>query len=200
MLLETTSTKLSLAVYLIDSYTGRRISGDAEVSLKGLNIKPVRNPSGYYLFLNIPEGVYTLQVTGGEYYFDEEKDEVRLSDLDRKDPVILITLTPTPAYPFSLSATLIRGCVRDNHGRGIPYANVKIKGRNIRTTTAENGEFVIYFEGLKKDDVVTTEGKKLVKIKGNNPVLEFMHSDYKKKTKTVEIEEGRINSVSIAYS
>jgi len=52
------STKLSLAVFILDDYTGKNAIGRVNVSLKGQEekpVKPVKNPSSYYLFLNLPE-------------------------------------------------------------------------------------------------------------------------------------------------
>lgn len=112
-------------------------------------------------------------------------------------PLSLITLTPAPAYPFSRSETLVRGCVRDTGGRGIPGAAISVQGRDMRTRTTTKGEFVLCFTGLKKDDVETMEGKKLVKPKGNDPVLEIMHPDYTTITQSVTIEEGVVSSHSV---
>ncbi|WMW25095.1 hypothetical protein RE474_13585 [Methanolobus sediminis] len=190
--------KFSLVVNLIDDYTTDKIIGNVEVSLKGKRIEPVRNPSGYYIFLDIPKGSYTVQIQGGEYYFDEEED-VKLTDQD-KNPIINIILKPAPSYPFSTSATLIRGCLQSSKGMGIFEASLKVKERDIETKTTEKGEFVIYFKNLKKDDVTTIDGKKLVKIKEKNPVIEIQFPDHKKKTKSLETEEGKTTSFTLIYS
>lgn len=195
---EDATAKLSLAVNLIDVLTNGRTIDNVEVSLKGKKIEPVKNPSGYYIFLDIPQDSYTVHVKGGEYYFDEEKD-VKLSD-QNKNPIVNIILNPDPAYPFSPSATLIRGYLQTSKGIGIPEASLKVKGKDIETKTTEKGEFVIYFKDLKKDDVTIIDGKRLVKIKEKNPVLEIKHPDYKKKTKSLEIEEGKTTSISVIYS
>ena len=200
-LAETVTTRLSLAVYLTDDYSGRGgyLDGDVTVSLKGQKTESFRNPGGYYLFLDLPEGSYTVQINGGEYYFDKEKEDVTPADLKKKSPVINITLKPTPSYPFQSSATLIRGFVKDPEGRGIPGAVIRVRKTKIKTWTNDSGEFVIYFKNLKKDDVTTVGGKKLVKINGKNPVLKISHPDYKKKSKTVKVEEGKTKSISITY-
>ncbi len=192
--------RLSLAVYLIDDYTSRKIVGNLDVSIKDHNIKPIRNPGGYYLFFDLPDDNYTVQVKGGEYYFDEEREAVRQDDLDELNPVVDIVLKPAPPYHFPSNATLIRGHLEDSGGEGIPGAVLRIKGRDNLTGTNDKGEFVIYLKGLKQNDVVTVNRKMLVKIDGKNPVLEIKHRDYKNLTKTVEIVEGTTTSLSITYS
>ena len=202
VLAERAITKLSMAVYLTDDYSGRGGNlGDIRVSLKsptGQIIPSTRNPDGYYLFLDLPENTYTpytIQIEGGGYYFDKKKKNVIPAKLKKNDPVVNITLKPTPAYPFPPSATLVRGLVSDPEGRGIPDAVIKIKKKRIRTRTTEKGEFVIYFKGLKKDDVTTVNGKKLVKINGKNPVIIVRHQDYRRKRKAVKVVEGKTTSL-----
>jgi hypothetical protein len=195
---ENVTEKRSLAVNLIDEFTNGRAIGNVEVSLKGKRIESIRNPSGYHVFLNIPQGSYTVQIQGGEYYFDEKKD-VELT-YQNNSPILNIILKPAPSYPFSPSATLIRGYLQTSKGIGIPEASLKVKGKDIETKTTEKGEFVIYFKNLKKDDVTIIDGKKLVKINEKNPVLEIDHSKYKKKTKSLKIEEGKTTSFTLIYS
>ena len=42
-----------------------------DVSLKDRKEKPIRNLSSYYLFLDLPDGTYTVQVRS-DYYFDDK--------------------------------------------------------------------------------------------------------------------------------
>lgn len=191
--------KLSLAINLLDNYTSRGVVNNLDVLIKDLNVKPIRNPSGYYLFFDLPDDNYTVQVKGGEYYFDEEKEAVRPENLDELNPVIDIILKPAPPYYFPATATLIRGHLEDSGGGGIPGAVLRIKGLDTRARTNNKGEFVIYFKGLKKNDVITVDGKMLVKINGKNPVFEIKHPNHKSVTKTVEVVEGITTSLSITY-
>lgn len=191
--------KLSLAINLLDDYTSRGIVNNLDVLIKDLNVKPIRNPSGYYLFFDLPDDNYTVQVKGGEYYFDEEKEAVRPDNLDELNPVIDIILKPAPSYHFPATATLIRGHLEDSGGGGMPGAVLRIKGLDTRTRTNNKGEFVIYLKGLKKNEVTTVDGKMLVKINGKNPVFEIKHPNHKSVTKTVEVVEGITTSLSITY-
>ena len=104
--LERHSTKLSLAVSLLDDYSKGKPIGRVEVSLKGRKEKTVKNLSSYCLFFDLPDDTYTIQVRS-DYYFDEELD---LDLAGFKEPRA-INLKPKPSYPFSQGATLIRGTV-----------------------------------------------------------------------------------------
>ena len=72
VLAESVTTNLSLAVGLTDDYSEGRITGDVDVSLKDQDTRPIVNPSGYYLFLNLTESNQTVLIDGDEYYFDYE--------------------------------------------------------------------------------------------------------------------------------
>ena len=71
--LERNITKLSFAVFLLDDYSKGKPIGRVDVSLKDRKQKPIKNLSSYYLFLDLPDGTYTVQVNS-DYYFDEESD------------------------------------------------------------------------------------------------------------------------------
>ena len=55
-------TRVSLAVELVDKYSKERAVGLTRVVIKELSREAKLNPSGYFLFLNIPGGVYTISV------------------------------------------------------------------------------------------------------------------------------------------
>ena len=71
--LERQTAKLSFAVFLQDVYSRGKPIGRVDVSLKDRKEKAIRNLSSYYLFLDLPDGTYTVQVKS-DYYFDEESD------------------------------------------------------------------------------------------------------------------------------
>ena len=103
--------KLSLAVLAIDDYTKDRPIGEINISLKeDSKPKAIKNPSGYHLFLDLPNDPYTIQIKS-RFYFDEEV-EVTLSSLDPIKPVKEVNLKPNPSYPFLPGTTLIRGLYR----------------------------------------------------------------------------------------
>ena len=199
ILIGSSTRKLSLAINLLDDYTSRGVVNNLDVTIKDHTAKSIRNPSGYYLFFDLPDDNYTVVVKGGEYYFDEEKKAVKPDDLDEMNPVIDVTLKPSPSYHFPSTATLIRGHLKDSGGIGIPGAVLRIKGFDALARTNDKGEFVIYLKGLKKNNVVTVDGKVLVKVKGKDPVFEIKHPDHKNLTRTVEVMEGITTSLSITY-
>lgn len=199
ILVGSSTRKLSLAVNLLDGYTSRGVVNSLDVLIKDSNEKAIRNPSGYHIFFDLPDNSYTVQIKGGEYYFDEEK-VVKPDDLDQLNPVIDIILTPAPSYHFPTTATLIRGHLKDSKSRRISEAVVRIKGFDAKTRTNDKGEFVIYLKGLNKNNVVVVGGKMLVKINGKNPVFEIKHPDHKNLTRTMEVVEGITTSLSITYS
>ena len=89
--MEQLSTRLSLAVSLVDDYTGRQPSGNVEIALDSK--RALVNPSGYHLFLDVADGEYTLNVQD-EYYFGQEHEiTLPLSG----EPVTELTLKPSPA-------------------------------------------------------------------------------------------------------
>lgn len=193
---ETRKSTLSLAVYLTDEYSGGPAAGNVAVSLKGLDKKPIKNQSGYFLFLDIQDGRYTIQANGGEFYSDMEK---AVTLRGPESPVVDVTLKPTPSYKFPGLTTLIRGVVMDKSGNGIAGAKVRVTRTKIKTYTTKKGEFAIYFKGLKKAGVKTIDGKKRLRIKGKKVGLEVKPKGYKKKTRTLEVEEGQTTSISITY-
>jgi hypothetical protein len=127
--LERHSTKLSLAVSLLDDYSKGKPIGRVDVSLKGRKEKTVKNLSSYYLFLDLPDDTYTIRVRS-DYYFDEELD---IGIAGFKEPTA-INLKPKPSYPFSAGATLIRGAVANT---GI---TAKIKAPEEKKSAAIVGE------------------------------------------------------------
>ena len=94
------TTNLSFAVWLIDDHTKGNPIGKINVQIKGINKKAVRNLSGYYLFVDLDQGEYSVSIDS-DYYFPKEIKIDTLSFPDEKNPVLEIILKPKPDYPFS---------------------------------------------------------------------------------------------------
>lgn len=161
--LERHSTRLSFAVFLLDDYSMGKPIGRVDVFLKGRKEKPIKNLSSYYLFLDLPDDSYIVQVRS-DYYFDEDLDTT--AGLDPKNPVI-ITLKPKPSYPFPPGATLIRGMAYDSAGKTVSDAKVRVKGKDVENKTTKKGEFVLYFGPLTEDEIIEEDGKRFVKWDGD---------------------------------
>jgi hypothetical protein len=118
------NTRVSLVVCTIDDYTALpRSGGNISVRLEGMTWKiPVRKPGGYYIFTDLPEGLYNVKVYSDVYM--EEATAINIAELDPKNPVIYVTLKPRVYYPFSEGATLIRLSLRDGNGLAVPDAPV----------------------------------------------------------------------------
>jgi len=195
--IEEITTTLSLTVSLHDDFaSNRRPIGKIKVSLKELERQAIQNLSGYYIFTDVEDGAYTIQVTS-DYYFDAE-EEVMLPLLDPKKPVVDITLKPMPFYPFPPGATLIKGMVKDLEEKPISGAKVKVLNKAIENQTTGKGEFVLYFTGLTEEDIIKVNKKRFVKGDGNqNMILEVTHPDYRRKRVQIEVEESKTTSTFI---
>ncbi len=101
-------------------------NGKLNIYLKEIKEKPIKNLSSYYLFLDLPDDSYTVQVKY-DYYFDEDSEPIRPADLDPKNPVVDITLKPKSSYPFPPRATLIRGVVKNTDGHVVANAGITAK-------------------------------------------------------------------------
>lgn len=194
MLAERIITKLSLAALPIDDFTGRQTIGEIKLTLG--EKEATKNPSGYYVFLDLPPGNYKLK-TQTQYYFDQEVDKtlpISISD----GPSVPLILKPNPCYPFPERATLIRGTVKDIDGTPVSEAAVRIVGKEMESRTTEKGEFVLYFKTLKEQDIIKVNKKRYMKGDGDKELqLQVTHPNYDIKMVSVEAEEGKTTSVSI---
>lgn len=151
------TTKLSLAVSLIDDYTKRQeILGKAKVSIPSLRLEAVKNLSGYYNFFNIPASTQKLQITS-YYYMDKEVDNIAIPASGFIEETV--NLPPGPLYPFPSWATLIRGTVKDLSGNSIAGAKIEVVKVGVApytldTKTTPRGQFVLYFPIDQEDATI----------------------------------------------
>ncbi|MFZ3167954.1 MAG: hypothetical protein WA130_10100 [Candidatus Methanoperedens sp.] len=217
------STRLSVAVWLIDDFTKKEPIGNVRVAIEEGDIKAVKNPSGYYIFTDLAGGEHTISVESDLYFLEKKPVDntpgvklefdasgpaakatsVKLKDVSKlqaddavefrnssgeieqrsltridtdsrtiywdeelirdftsnstvhilKHLIVEILLKPIPNYPFPATATLIRGSFLSKD----PSNPVKVKaGDRMETVTNDRGEFVLYFKGAKKGDVIPT--------------------------------------------
>lgn len=139
--------------------------------------------------------ITNIKITTKEIFWtDGLKYDFNTSDsavVALKNPVVEFTLKPEPCYPFPGNATLIRGLVTWAAGtkRGLPVdnANVKVVGKNIGTITDKNGEFVLFFKGIKKEDIA-------IEIRKDSAVKTINTTS---KGENITIEEGKTRSVGV---
>lgn len=205
---DTTKTQLSLAVWVVDGSTvldgnteeNENIRSGIQVFLKEDKGKiPILNPNGYYCFTDLTPGPYTLIVqpdgSKSAYFFPAEAS-VDIPIPDPSTPLanfILkeLILTPTPSYPFSANATLIRGIVKkesepvDDAEVNAGYVN---DAKDIKTYTDHNGEFVLLLKKIKfkidNDDQETDSIE--------NILIEIKKGDEIRQTSVEEILQGFI--------
>ncbi len=162
------TTNLSLAVWLTDENTGEKPIGRINVILEDAEIKAFKNLSGYYCFTDLSHKDYHLNIES-DFYFPANKT-IAIPLPDPEKPVDdNIILKPNPVYPFPVSATLVRGLV-SNTGP-VVKALVSVAGKTIETITDERGEFVLYFKGIKEEDI-TIEIRKDGDTKDVNTTIE----------------------------
>ncbi|OPX86537.1 MAG: hypothetical protein A4E53_02970 [Pelotomaculum sp. PtaB.Bin104] len=118
-MIEQTHSQVSLALRLTDDFTatGQPV-GKISVFVKDHSFKAIKTSSGYYVFSDLPADVYRVMIQA-EYYFDQEQ-EIDTGALELLHPVVNMTLSPNPGYPFPEGATLIRGMVFDQTEAGLP--------------------------------------------------------------------------------
>lgn len=179
--------RLSLAIALIDEYTGKQPIGYIRVFIKGKNLEAAKNRSGYYLFDHLPDAKF-IRVES-EFYFEREI-AVKSSDLNPQNPVMSITIKPKPCYPFPAGATLIRGMVQDSKGNSVSGAKVEVKGKKVSNRTTVKGEFVLYFKALTEEEIIVKNSKRFVKGNADGTIhLKTTHDSKTGKADLVEIEE-----------
>jgi hypothetical protein len=159
---DTIKSHLSLAVWLIDEFTGKLPVADLTVRLKETDKKPIKNPSGYYCFTDVNAGDYTIIVKPTvplrtPYFQKEIKITVPMPN--RLEPVTEIILNPALSYPFPSHTTLIRGfAVKSVGGKLEPVPNIPVyrlmpdNTRGVETTTDHNGEYALYVKKIEIAD------------------------------------------------
>lgn len=91
--LENIKTKVTLAVTLKDDFSpDKTVIGDVFLRVPGIRKKPVMHSTGYYLFLDVPEGIYTITVEGKFY-----KEESIIIDTGSLTPTLPVG--PKPLNP-----------------------------------------------------------------------------------------------------
>jgi len=184
-------TEVSFALNLIDSFSRKRPVGEVTVSVMDRDAKIVKNPSGYYVFLETTGNQYTVDVVS-EFYVKEvvPVDIAALKLSNPKSPVKKVELNPLPSYPFPPGTTLIRGMVHDGAGNPVPGAGVEIAAKSMSTKTTERGEFVFYFKELTETDIKKVNGKRY--LKGNPPTTTTIKLEAQK---GLETGEGELKDV-----
>lgn len=219
------TSRLSLAVRLVDRFTARTPRSPPRVRLEGRDATPVENPSGYYVFLDLEAGMETLLVEGATNYIDSRVTGVEVIDLgdpgttvDPSDPDTLpletVYLAPSPAYRFPDGTTLVRGTVSGPGGDPLPDARLTVQhGDSVTRTeggpvtrTDQNGEYVLFFDPVTTADVVDSSGRSVIELDGDPPSVVVEHAVHGQTTVSLEddagdsiVEEGTLTVQNLGY-
>jgi hypothetical protein len=96
--------KFSLAVRLIDSYSGKPITKGIYVRIKGAN--PVIKQDGHFVFMDLDSLPGEIN-TGGDVYFTDTVTLSEISDKKKEPLVIKIKMIPTQRYPMQSGAAYV---------------------------------------------------------------------------------------------
>lgn len=195
---DTRTRALSMALRVIDGFTlDQPAASGLIVQLAPIPAnrlipipRAVRGHSGVFCFEDVPAGNYTMTIetdptTAPWFYLPPVPVTIPLPNLpDPTEPLLEIILTPNPAYPFPLDATLARGIVISNPtGPGVADAVVSTTYDqvnpndedlkvpvNVETLTDSKGQFVLFFKRLpaKTQNIIITS------VKGGNQVQQQM--------------------------
>lgn len=108
--------RLSLAVRVLDAHTSEppRQTG-AIVALDDIAAKPVRKDDGWYVFTDLTEGAYRLNVSIPDYF--PEQLDILVNDAHS---IVYVPLKAAPSFPFRENDTLLRVVFRDDGDRPVP--------------------------------------------------------------------------------
>jgi hypothetical protein len=205
------ATRVSLAVDLVDAFTGKRPRGEPRVSIVGHSADPVLNASGYHVFVDLNlTGDVTVTVDGGAYYADPEDTTVTIPAeptgtagedvFDRStDPIELV---PTPTYPFPPGTTLVRGRVIDDRGATpsrISGAQVQVDGIDRTTTTTSEGEYVLCFARADAVSVVRDGAEWFIHVGDMDPTITVDVDGLGTHSVSEPVRVGRTTLVDLTY-
>ena len=157
--LERVKTSLSMAVLLKDELSPyKKAIGNVFLKATGIRKPIVRHGTGYYLFMDLLQGEYTL-TAGGNFYRPEDF-LVDTKSFNPKQPFIDLFLRPKANYPFPEGMTILKGTIFDGEDKPIPEASLKINGMNESATSEEDGSFFVQFMGIDKDKKIILTIKK----------------------------------------
>lgn len=182
---------VSFAVQLQDDFARKGfLAGKTKVFIKETGATAGENPSRYHVFTDLSGTSFTVRVEN-QYYFDQEVS-VSIPVLDRRNPVVAVTMKPKYLYPFPDASTLVRGVVVGPGTTPVEGATVTVVGSSVANKSEQDGRFVLYFGPLTEDNVVVTGTHRYVKAgAGSTLRIKVEHPLYAPQTVTIgTIDEG----------
>jgi hypothetical protein len=166
--LERMKSSLTLAVLLKDNLSpDKKALGDLFLSVPRKRKAIIRSSTGHFLLIGLPK-IDQIISGGGEYYFQgrlsiDYKQGVLFVDnnqIDPKNPVTSMTLSPKSNYPFPKGLTILKGKIIDTDDKPINQASISIVNMNLSTISDDRGEYFIQFTVLDEDIIVALDIKK----------------------------------------
>lgn len=210
---------LDFAVRLVDRFTGDEPSDEVTIEAASIDASPVKNPSGYHLFFDLEPSEVTLVVDGGDRYVDQRRHVVLEPDTaasdasndgesqphvvtDPSDPIV-VSLSPTPAYEFPTTSTVLRGHVRDGDDQPVEGASVSLREFDPVVETTGTGEYALWVPATA-EHVMRRNGGNVVVVDGltgngrraadggggTDPTLVVSHPDYGDVAERIEVSAG----------
>ena len=142
-----TFTDLSIATRLIDDYTGEEPEGAVKVMIKKGNIKCYKNPGGYYIFTNLDDGNFTVDVESDLYFHEESTiDTLKLKTLDAI-PLVFESVGPL----IGKTNAQLKDVSKLQKGYVIEFRNTKgeTQEKTIKEIDVDN-RVIKWRKGLKK--------------------------------------------------
>jgi hypothetical protein len=177
---------LAFAVRLVDAFTGDQPRDGVTVETDRSDVTPVRNASGYVCFLDVDADAVTMTIDGGDRYVDERR-RVRLDEeaddgtpggdrasADADPPVsvvsdpsepVVVELSPTPAYGFPDTTTVVRGHVMDEDEEPVGGARVSLREFDPVVETTASGEYALWVP-VNATHVRSREDRSVVVVDG----------------------------------
>lgn len=184
--LERVRKRLTIGVMLTDNIgSDKKAIGYVFIEAPGVKREIIKHKTGYFLFIDFPEGNYNL-TAGGEYY--QQKDfEVDTSTLQPDQPLVDILLDPKANYPFPDGMTVLKGKIVDTDYKPIFEASISIEGMNESSISEDMGDFFIQFDTIDEDkDITININKEGYEVK-QVPVL--LKKDTTTRVGTIELTE-----------
>lgn len=229
-IIERTLEPLSLAVHPQDRTTRLLTAfGAIRVSLENFQRSAVKNPSGYFIYLTLEDGDYTVAIDS-DYYLGKKftltlsnQSSPPGSQTDLDDEITLIELQgallaevrliPNVNYPFPSGATLVRGEVvklENSRSKPLPGAIIHVtdlqqsppQENELLFKTSDKGRFVLYMNKMTKELIKEINGKEFngQKVDGQRLLLlRAVHPDFGESSREVLVKDGKTVTTKIQF-
>lgn len=163
--------QLSAVIYVTDMITGRAVDRQRlTFMLEPTGITPIYKNEGYYVYSNLPAGIYRLIVHSLDYGIVTRQWEWNPQQKD--PPVFQLLLQPSPAYSFATKITRIYcRCV---DVVGAPITDVPL---TLYSRSPENSRARLRKKTNVEDQVLEVATTGVRSLAGESYLLCSMHED-----------------------